>query len=80
MKERILYNWHFMRVLQAALALWFLYTAVTGHEAMAWLAAAFFGVQALFNVGCCGAAGCATAPSKPLASEADRGITYEEVK
>lgn len=80
MKERLLHNWDFARGLRAVLALVFLATAIANSEPVAYAAAAFFGLQAVFNIGCCGVA-CAPGPernasSKPTSTE----ITYEEIR
>ena len=78
--DRILKGWHAMRVLQAVIAVVFLFAAITRNEPVAWFAAIFFGVQALFNVGCCGMGSCSTSATRvttPLPSEP---IVYEEIR
>jgi hypothetical protein len=80
MKELLLRNWDFARGLRAGLALVFLAAAIANQEPVAYAAAAFFGMQAVFNIGCCGAT-CAPGPehntsSKPTSTE----ITYEEIR
>jgi len=41
----------------------------------------FFAVQAIFDVGCCGASGCATAPQPNKQQELSiQEVEYEEVK
>lgn len=56
---RLLTGWHFTRWVQLAAAIFFLWTGVQRGEGIAYFAAAFFGLQAMLNVGCCGAGGCA---------------------
>ncbi len=80
MRERILNGWDFARALRAAFALMFLVAAITRHEPIAWIAAAFFGVQAIFNVGCCGVGTCQPDRSPRPASSLDTPVTYEEIK
>ncbi|MBP8823881.1 MAG: hypothetical protein KBH07_09565 [Flavobacteriales bacterium] len=77
--ERLLGPWDGARLLRLGLAVAFLWAAIAEGEAMAWAAAVFFGVQALFNVGCCGAA-CATPPANRNKAGAADDVNYEEVR
>ena len=79
----LLKNWHFMRLLRAGIALW-AFTEVwrTGDLPMLFLGS-IFAIQAIFDIGCCGASGCAApAPGKrgfdatPDAEE----VSFKEVK
>lgn len=80
MKERLLHNWDFARGLRVVLALVFLAAAIANQEPIAYTAAAFFGMQAVFNIGCCGAA-CTPVPERSASSEpAGAKITYEEIR
>lgn len=54
-------GWHGMRIFRALIALWFVGAFFAGAHAMALFAAAFFGFQAYFDVGC-GAGTCAPPP------------------
>lgn len=79
MKDRILTGWHAQRWLRLVFAAVFLAAGITRQEPVAWFAAIFFGVQAVFDVGCCRAAGCASSriePTTPL----DVEVNYEEIK
>jgi len=69
-------NWHWSRRLRAGVALAFGAQAVFGNDAMAFLPAAFFGVQAAFNLGC-GMNGCSAPQQKHLAEGA--AIEFTEV-
>lgn len=80
MKERLLHGWDAMRLLRAAFALMFLFAAVTRHEPIAWFAAALFGFQALFNVGCCGVNACAPTRSRRPMEVPAENVSYEEVR
>ncbi len=80
MRERILHNWTFMRVVRAGFALLFLAAAITRHEPIAWFAAAFFGAQAIFNVGCCGVGACQTGNTERTAPDLSATVSYEEIK
>jgi len=80
MKERLLHNWDFARGLRAVLALVFLAAAISNREPVAYAAAAFFGMQAVFNIGCCGAA-CVSAPERnAVKAPTSEEITYEEIR
>lgn len=79
MKDRILSGWHAQRWLRLVFAAVFLAAGITRQEPVAWFAAVFFGIQAVFNVGCCGSASCATGrvdQTAPLEAE----VSYEEIK
>jgi hypothetical protein len=70
-------GWHWSRWLRAGLAGAFLAQAVFGHDAMAFVPAAFFGVQALFNLGC-GIRSCGVEQGSNLKNE--KVIEYTEVR
>ena len=73
----LLRNWHWSPWVRAGLAGAFLAQAVFGNDAMAFVPAAFFGVQALFNLGC-GMTGCGVQPGR--APTNDPVIEYTEVR
>jgi len=81
MKERLLTNWDAMRWMRLVFAIVFLFAGITRHEPIAYAAAAFFGLQALLNIGCCGTA---CAPQRknaaPTTDRATTEISYEEVE
>ncbi len=80
MKERLLRNWDLARGLRLVLAVGFLAAGIANHEPVAYTAAAFFGMQAVFNIGCCGAA-CTPGPVSCTAKgPAIKEITYEEIR
>ena len=74
----ILRNWDAPRVFRAALALIFLVAGLAEHEPMALALSAVLGLQAAFNVGCCGAA-CAR-PDTNAQAESRMEVEYEEIK
>lgn len=78
MKARLMQGWDFARVLRAGLAVAFLGAGVTGADGLALLAGGFFGLQAVFNVGCCGAV-CAS-PSGAGREPRPERIQYEEIE
>lgn len=57
MKQLLFSNWHFMRFLRVALALFLFYNAYVTHEWFFIVFGIFFLVQAVFNMGC-GPNGC----------------------
>lgn len=77
---RVTSGWHPMRWVQLVLAIVFLFNGVVRGEGIALAAAAFFGIQALFNVGCCAMGGCATSAAPRTATKVTEDITCEEVK
>jgi len=76
-------NWHFMRLLRAGFALWAITEAWRTSQWLLLVPGGIFAIQAIFDIGCCGAAGCAAPagrryePAEPLAV---KDIEYEEVK
>jgi hypothetical protein len=79
MKERILHNWHATRWLQLAASLMFLFAGLSRNDGVALFASAFFGIQAIFNVGCCGMAACAPRTRTLTKNEAPQDIQFEEI-
>lgn len=74
----LLRNWNFARVLRLVLAGAFLGAAVSSGEWVAYVVAVVFGLQAIFNVGCCGSA-CAAPPVNREAVNVVQEVDYEEV-
>jgi uncharacterized membrane protein HdeD (DUF308 family) len=58
MKNMLLHNWHLMRFIRLALAIFLFFNAYETHEWFFIVFGIFFLAQALFNFGC-GANGCA---------------------
>ncbi|MBU6342465.1 MAG: hypothetical protein KGS48_13300 [Bacteroidetes bacterium] len=68
-----------MRVLRAGMAVWAFYLVFTTAD---WIMLPFgilFGVQAWFNMGCCGVGGCAPNHRNPPETETST-VQYEEVR
>ena len=78
----ILSNWHFMRILRAVLAVWLIKEGFQSGETMLYFLAGIFAMQAIFDIGCCGAAGCAApAPTrKQTTGNTEEEVAFEEVK
>lgn len=79
MKDRILHNWHPTRWLQLGASLMFLIAGLSRNDGVALFASAVFGIQAIFNVGCCGMAACPPRPGAVRAGEAPKDIHFEEI-
>ena len=75
----LLSNWHFMRVFRALIAIWALSEAWRTSEWMLAFAGGIFALQAIFDLGCCGSAGCTTDYARKAANRSD-DVQYEEIK
>lgn len=78
MKQAILSNWNFMRLVRLGLGVFILVQAVMARDWSMGLLGSLFTIMPVFNIGCCGAGGCATTPPKKT-SETTKDISYEEV-
>ena len=77
MKQRILSNWNFMRFLRLGLGIYIIVqSTLEGNWTMGVLGLLFTAMP-VFNIGCCGTAGCTTPVRK--SSETTKDIRYEEV-
>lgn len=77
--KNYLRGWNFMRIIRLVLGIVII---VQGIQAQQWMLVALgglFTLMPLFNIGCCGAAGCNTTYSTSKAKNTE-DITYEEVK
>jgi hypothetical protein len=77
MKQTILSNWTLMRFLRLAMGIAILVQAVIAKDMLFAFAGIVFTAMPVFNIGCCGTAGCAAPPKKD--SNTTKDITYEEV-
>lgn len=75
---RLFRNWGTVRWIRLGLASVLLMAGITSGDAMAYAAAAFFGLQALLDFGCCGAA--CTTDSRTDKQADGTNVVYEEVK
>lgn len=73
-------NWHFMRLFRAGIAIWAFSEAWRTGEWIMLVPGGFFAIQAIFDIGCCGAAGCATPNDGRKAMQNTESVSYEEVK
>lgn len=73
-------GWHFMRWLRLVLGIVIGISAFQTHDSVSGFVAAFFLFQAVTNIGCCGASGCATTNVSEKHNETATEIEYEEIK
>lgn len=78
-KQTVFTGWHFMRWLRLGFGILFLVQAIQMHDMFIGLAAGFFLVTAVSNIGCCGAGRCAVPVQNPIKEKAEE-ITFEEIK
>ncbi len=77
MKQTIFSNWTLMRFLRLGMGVAILVQAVMAKDLLFAFAGIIFTAMPVFNIGCCGTAGCAAPPKKEPVTTKD--ITYEEV-
>ena len=78
MSQQFLSNWHFMRILRLVLSIAIIYEAWETKTPLFALMGAPFLLQAIFNVGCNGAA--CSVPTAKSESGKKEEITFTEVK
>ena len=78
-KYYLLTGWSIMRLIRLALGCFIAYQAITLHDTMAGIIAAFLLFQALTNTGCCGSQGCATGIPKTK-NAVQQETEFEEIK
>ncbi len=73
-------NWHFMRILRAGIATYAFIEVYRTGDWMLFAIGSIFALQAIFDIGCCGAAGCAPNQTRNSSAAKTEDITYEEVR
>jgi hypothetical protein len=76
MKQMILNNWHFMRLLRLALGIFIIVQAFITKDWTLGVLGTLFAAMPLFNIGCCGTGACEAPQQKAGTS---KEIRYEEV-
>ncbi len=79
-KQIIFANGHFMRWLRLIPGGFIAVQAIQNHDLVTGLIGAFFLYQAITNTGCCGATGCAAAPTKNREEMRVKDIEFKEIK
>lgn len=77
MKESLLHNWNLFRFLRLVMGIAIFVQAIMVKDIFLGLAGLLFSGMALFNMGCCGTAGCYMPPKQD--PETKKDISYEEV-
>ena len=77
MKQTILSNWTLMRFLRLAMGIAILVQSILAKDIGFAIAGIIFTALPVFNIGCCGTAGCAVPPKKEPSTT--KNIDYEEV-
>lgn len=76
----LLATWPIMRILRLFIAFWAGFEFYRTHDWMFLAFGSLFAMQAIFNVGCCGAAGCAPSSTRSSYDESTQSVDYQEVK
>ncbi|MBW7869098.1 MAG: hypothetical protein H3C31_12315 [Brumimicrobium sp.] len=76
--NKLVTGWNFMRVFRLLLGIFILIEGIRSQENAVLLFGGLFTLMPLFNIGCCGPAGCSTPISKD--SNLNKEIEYEEIK
>lgn len=82
MKNRIIGRWNLMRLIRLALGIFIVIQGIVTHEWIFAIMGGLFALMPLFNIGCCGAAGCNTAGrgmSGSGSAERTTDVSYEEI-
>lgn len=77
--QSITSNWNLFRILRVALGIFILVQGIIGKDTFSMVMGSAFAGMAIFNVGCCGAGGCATDSSFKNEKPNTEEVTYEEV-
>jgi hypothetical protein len=78
-KQRVLGNWHFMRIVRMCLGIWILVMAIQSKDLASGLLSVFLLYTAIAGVGCCGPAGCYVTGGNGRDKES-KEIDYEEIE
>lgn len=75
--KKYLIQWNLFRILRLGMGIAIIVQAIYTHHTPLILLGIIFTLMPIFNIGCCGANGCATYTNKT--SNKNEEITYEEV-
>lgn len=78
MKQTLLGNWNFMRVIRLVLGIFIIVQAAMIKDWTMGLLGVFFTALPVLNIGCCGTGACTTPPKKNVETNT-KDISYEEV-
>jgi hypothetical protein len=77
MKQIVFENWNWMRLIRLGLGAIIVAQSIPEHNSLNIFLGVLLAGMAIFNLGCCGPAGCNVPKNKSTTSTED--ITYEEV-
>jgi hypothetical protein len=80
LKQKLLTNWHFMRLLRLGIGLAMLVMGIQSADWLMGVFSTFFLYQAVTDTGCCGTQGCAPARKPSAKTVVAETVTYEEIK
>lgn len=78
MKDRILFNWHWMRVIRLILGISIIVQGASMHKWIFMIIGILFAALALLNIGCCGTSSCPTNMRKNNHNATE--VEFEEIK
>lgn len=79
MMQQVLSNWSFFRVIRLALGVFIIAQGLVNKDLFSITMGVVFSGLAIFNVGCCGAGGCATDLPKNISQAEIETVDYTEV-
>lgn len=77
--QSITSNWNLFRILRVALGVFILAQGIVSKDVFSMVLGLTFSGMALFNIGCCGAGGCATDATYNKQSSQSEEVSFEEV-
>ena len=72
-------NWNLFRILRVVLGVFILVQGIVGKDTFSLVMGLVFAGMAVFNIGCCGAGGCASDNNLKTDKTTTEEVTYEEV-
>lgn len=77
--KNYLRNWNLMRIIRLVLGVVVIVQGIQANEWMLVVLGGLFTLMPVFNIGCCGTAGCSTRSYDVGKNEKSQEITFEEV-
>jgi hypothetical protein len=77
MKQAILTNWTFFRVVRLLIGIIIIIQAISTKDISIGFVGILFTLMPMFNIGCCGTGGCSIKPIKN--TDTPKNITFEEI-
>ena len=80
LKQRLLTNWHIIRIFRTGIGIMLVVMAIQSKDWMLTFLGAFFLYQGVMDKGCCGTRGCCNTTDLKRTANKGETIEYEEVK